>query len=308
MSSQSSVARQQNLLICAALDKGQLGQEAFDEWSNMVQLTHIDYASQKILPAIVHHLKNDELSKQILKLVKFTRLRSQTLLEAGFRAENSLSKGSVPVAWTKGGAVIASTKVSASTRALDEIGLLVPAGGVATAKRLLQESGFQLLPNTGIVGSYLAGDSTSNELMFRDATGAIVLINWHCLGGRPRPLSEQALWGRVSRVILVGRETFSISPEDLLLQVFSTNGGGNQASWVIDATRILESNQIDFKLLLQISRERRLWLKAQISLTRLAVFRPDLTPKVNRYAAPLLEFVEPLIPRFIRRVLVKCAR
>lgn len=308
MSNRHSLAKAHSLLICAALDKGALGQDCFLEWANLVQLTDIDYASQKIMPAIVHQLKDDELSKQILKLVKFTRLRSQTLLEAGFRAEDSLRRGSVPVAWTKGGAVIASTKVRVSTRALDEIGFLVPTSEVETVTRLLQESGFQLLPNAGLVDSSLAGDSKSHALTFKDVTGAIIYIYWHSFGGRPSIPSEEELWGRVSRAILVGRETFSISPEDLLLQVFATNGGGNQASWVIDATRILEDNDIDFKLLLRISRERRLWLKAQISLTRLALFSPDLTPNVNRYFAPLLEFTEPLIPRFFRRVLDKCAR
>lgn len=308
MSNQSTFLRARSLLICAALDKGEFGQECFLEWANMVQLTDIDYVSQKILPAIVHQLKNDELSKQILKLVKFTRLRSQTFLEAGFRAQNLLSKESIPVAWTSGGAVIANTKVSVSDRALDEIGLLVPTSQVEMVTRILQESGFQLLPNTGLVDSSLGSDSESNELAFRDLSGAIVNVHWHSSVGRPRSPSEEALWERVSRAILVGRETFSISPEDLLLQVFARNGGSNQASWVIDATRILEAIEIDFKLLLHISRERRLWLKAQVSLTRLALFSPDLTPKVNRYMAPLLKFAEPLIPRFVRKALDKCAR
>ena len=308
MSKQHSLAKPHSLLICAALDKGEFGQECFFEWANMVQLTDIDYVSQKILPAIVHQLRNDELSKQILKLVKFTRFRSQTFLEAGFRAQDLLSRESIPVAWTSGGAVIARTKVSVSDRALDEVGLLVPTSEVEMVTRTLQESGFQLLPNTGLVDTSLGSDSESNELAFRDLTGAIVNVHWHSPGGRPRSPSEEALWGRVSRAILVGRETFSISPEDLLLQVFAKNGGGNQASWVIDATRILEANEIDFKLLLEISRERRLWLKAQISLTRLALFSPDLTPKVNRYIGPLLEFAEPLIPRFARKALDKCTR
>lgn len=308
MSNQYSVSRAHRLLICAALDKGEVGQKCFLEWANVVQLGDIDYASQKMLPAILHQLNNDDLSKKILNLIKFTRLRSQTLLESGFRAEDAIKSGAVPVAWATGGAVIASTKVSISTRALDEIGLLVPADKVEIVAKLLQESRFQLLPNPGLVDSSLAEYCKSNVLTFRDTTGAVINIYWHSFGGSSRSPSEAALWGRVSRVTLAGRETFSISPEDLLLQIFAKNGYGNQAHWVIDATNILEATEIDFKLLLSISREKKLWLKAQISLTRLALYRPNLTPVVNRFVAPLLEIAETLTPKNFRDVLAKCIR
>jgi hypothetical protein len=302
--SQSPVSRAHRLLVCAALDEGAKGQECFIEWANMVQLTDIDYASQRVLPAIVHQLSTDDLSKQILKLVKFTRLRSQSFLEAGFRAEASLTEGSIPSAWVAGGAIIANTEIRVSNRTLDDIGLLVPASKVQASARLLQESGFQLLPNIGLVDASLGSDYGSNVLTLRDETGAKLSIYWHSVDGSHSSPSEEALWARVSRVTLLGRKTFSISPEDLLLQVFLTRGGGNQAYWAIDATRILEANEIDFRLLSNISRERRLWLRTQISLTRLALIRPDLTPSVNVFFAPILRIADQLVPGFLSGGLV----
>lgn len=308
MTNRHSVSRAHRLLTIAAVDKGRTGQKCFSKWAKLVELTDIDYASQKMLPAIIHHLKEDDLSRQIMQLVKFTRLRAQTLIESGFYVQEVLQSSSIPFAWTSGGAVMANTKAPISSRTLDDIGFLVPSSQVESAQRILQESGLQALRNQELVDISSVRKGLNNALRLRHPNGAIISLYWNPLSTVSSSGSEEALWNRISKVTLLGRETFSISTEDILLQVFASIGGGNEACWVIDAISILEANDVDFGLLSQISKERGFWTRTQISLIRIAEFRPDLTPKVYGALAPTLSALDGIGFSFIGNVLYKIAR
>jgi len=298
-----STSKAHKLLIRAAVDKGELGQKSFRQWEKLVKLTDVDYPTQIILPAIIHQLSDDKLSMQIRKLAKFRRLRSQTFLDAGFRAELALEKNLIPVAWIKGGAVIARTSSQISNRPIDDIGLLVRSESAHMAARVLQEAGFRLLPYSDAIGTSLRRSQDLAEMVFSDPTGARISIHWQPTKQGTIQQSEAALWTRVSEAILLGRETKAISAEDLFLQVISTREGGLQAYWVLDAIRLLEDNNLDFRTLAEISRERRLRMKYQIAVTRLALYRPDLVPLHNRYMAPLLDFTESIALRLFRNIL-----
>jgi hypothetical protein len=298
-----STSNAHKLLIRAAVDKGELGQKSFRQWEKLVKLTDVDYPTQIILPAIIHQLSDDKLSMQIRKLAKFRRLRSQTFLDAGFRAKLALEKNLIPVAWIKGGAVIARTSSQISNRPIDDIGLLVRSESAHMAARVLQEAGFRPLPYSDAIGTSLRRSQDLAEMVFGDPTGASISLHWQSTKQGSIQQSEAALWTRVSEAILLGRETTAISAEDLFLQVISTREGGLQAYWALDAIRLLEDNNLDFRTLVELSRERRLRMKYQIALTRLALYRPDLVPLHNRYMAPLLDFTESIALRLFRNIL-----
>lgn len=308
MTKRHALSRAHRLLTISAIDKGRTGQECFSKWAKLVELTDIDYASQKMLPAIIHHLNDDDLSKQIMQLVKFTRLRAQTLIESGFHVQEVLQRNSIPFAWTSGGAVMAKTNTRISSRTFDDVGFLVPSSQVESAKRILQESGLQALANHELVDISSVRKGLNNALRLRHPNGAIISLYWNPLSTVSSSGSEEALWNRISKVTLVGRETFSISTEDTLLQVFASIGGGNEACWVIDAISILEANDVDFGLLSQISKERDLWTRTQISLIRLVEFRPDLTPKIYRALASTLSALDRIGFGLRGNVLYKFAR
>jgi hypothetical protein len=301
VSNSASISKAHKLLIRAATNRGDLGQKSFRQWEKLVKLTDIDYPSQIVLPAVIHQLSDDKLSMQIRKLAKFRRLRSQTFLEAGFRAELALRDSLIPVAWIKGGAVIARTSTEIANRPMDDIGLLVRTDSAEIAASVLQEAGFQLPQYSEALGSPLQEVQKLSGMVFSDTNGARISLNWQPFEGESSHLAEQALWARVSKATLQGRETAAISPEDVLLQVVSTREGGLQAYWALDAIRLLEDNNMDLRTLEEMSKERRLWMKYQIALTRLALFRPDLVPAHNRYLAPLLDFVESLAQILFRR-------
>lgn len=308
MTKRHALSTAHRLLTISALNKGRTGQECFGKWAKLVELTNIDYASQKVLPAIIHHLNDDDLSRQIMQLVKFTRLRAQTLIESGFYVQEVLQRGSIPFAWTSGGAVMANTNIQISSRTFDDIGFLVPSSQVESAKRILQESGLQALANHELADISSVRKGVNNALRLRYPNGAILSLYWDASSTVSCSGSEEALWRRISKVKLVGRETFSISTEDTLLQVFASIGGGNEACWVIDAISILEANDVDFGLLSQISKESGFWTRTQISLIRLAEFRPDLTPKVYRALTPTLAALDRIGFSWIGRVLYIFAR
>lgn len=303
MNDRFSISKAHKLLTLAAVDKGELGQKSFRQWEQLVKLTDVDHPSQIILPAIIHQLSDDKLSIQIRKLAKFRRLRSQTFLEAGFRAELALRKSLIPVAWIKGGAVIARTSSEISNRPMDDIGLLVHSESAEMAARVLQEAGFRSLPYSDAIGTSLRGSYDLAAKVFSDPIGARISLHWQPTKQGSIQQSEASLWTRVSGAILLGRETTAISAEDLFLQVISTREGGLQAYWALDAIRLLEDNNLDFRTLAEISKERRLRMKYEIALTRLALYRPDLVPLHNRYMARLLDFIESIILRLFRNFL-----
>lgn len=303
MNDRFSISKAHKLLTLAAVDKGELGQKSFRKWEKLVKLTDVDYPTQIILPAIIHQLSDDKLSMQIRKLAKFRRLRSQTFLEAGFRAELALRKSLIPVAWIKGGAVIARTSSEISNRPMDDMGLLVRSESAEMAARVLQEAGFRTPPYSGAISASLRGSHKLASVEFSDPAGAKISLHWQQFKDESSHLLEAALWTRVSGTILLGRETTAISAEDLFLQVISTREGGLQAYWALDAIRLLEDNNLDFRTLAEISKERRLRMKYEIAMTRLALYRPDLVPLHNRYMARLLDFTESFTLRLFRNFL-----
>lgn len=308
MTNRHSLSKAHRLLTIAAIDKGRKGQECFSKWAEMVELTNIDYASQKMLPAIIHHLSDDDLSRQIMQLVKFTRLRSQSLIEFGFYLQNMLQSGSIPFAWTSGGAVLAKTNTLISSRTLDDIGFLVPSDQVESSKRILRESGLQVMQTPGFATNSLGRKCLNSSLRLRHPNGAIINLHWNTLNASSGPGSEEAQWNRTSNVTLSGRETVSISAEDIFLQVLASVGGGNEASWIMDAIRIMEDNDLDLGLLSQISKESGLWLRTQVSLIRLSAFRPDLTPRIYGVFARVLPAVDRIGFRLLGNLLYKFSR
>jgi hypothetical protein len=298
-----SISKAHKLLTLAAVDKGELGQKSFRQWEQLVKLTDVDHPSQIILPAIIHQLSDDKLSIQIRKLAKFRRLRSQTFLEAGFRAELALRKSLIPVAWIKGGAVIARTSSEISNRPMDDIGLLVHSESAEQAARVLQEAGFRPTPYSGAISASLRGSHKLASVEFSDPAGAKISLHWQQFKDESSHLLEAALWTRISGATLLGRSTTALSSQDLFLQVISTREGGLQAYWVLDAIRLLEDNNMDFRKLAEIARERRLWMKYEIALIRLALYKPDLVPLHNRYLARILDFTESLFLRLFRNSL-----
>jgi hypothetical protein len=230
------------LLVQAAIDKGKQGRRSFEAWKNRVRMENIDYPSQKMLAAVLHHITDDEVSQQVVKVAKFTWLRSQALLRAGLRAEQALREGGIPTAWIKGAAVLARTTTKVSERPMDDIDLLIPLDAVPQATLCLNAAGFHSLADRELVNCPDRITHNLHSLAFKDSAGAEVDLHWQVHKGTRHPAAEQGVWLRTSKAKILDKDTRVISPEDLLLHVIATNREGNDAYWVLDAVRIIEDN------------------------------------------------------------------
>lgn len=304
MESRFSDAREHKLLIHAALDKGQRGHLAFYKWKKRVELTDIDYPSQKMLAAVLHHLSTDTLSQQIREVVKFTWLKSQVLLDAGFRAQNALEGAGIPVAWIKGSAVLAHTSTNTAERPMEDVDLLIPAQYVSQAVHCLQAVGFHSSADFELLHQPDLLTHNSHAIAFKDANGAEVDLHWHAFKGKFEPQLEEALWSRTSQSQLHGNEITVLGLEDLLLQVFATNREGNDAYWVLDAIRIIEENTIDFKLLSKIAKQRRLWVTHYIAFSKIRRYRPTIIPFKLQLIPRFIDFTDTLSNYIFRNLLV----
>tara|TARA_B110000503_G_scaffold27548_1_gene43982 strand:- start:4910 stop:6334 length:1425 start_codon:yes stop_codon:yes gene_type:complete len=244
--------------VHAALNSGVLGKKSFLAWVRTTELTAIDYPSQKMLSALGHHLREDAVSIQIRKAIKFTWLRSQILLQSGFRAETALRQAGIQAIWIKGVAVLARTTTSVGTRPMEDVDLLIPLESVALATRALITAGFhsdadrELLTNPELITTNL------HSIAFRDEFGAEVDVHWQGFKGKRSAAAEEGLLTRSLEIPLGDRWTQVVSPEDLLVQIIATNREGNDAYWVLDAVRVIQDNVIDFELVLRIAEEREL--------------------------------------------------
>lgn len=305
MESRFSRDESHRLLIRAALDKGKRGKRSFEKWKNRVRLTDIDYPSQKMLSAVGHHLSEDEVSRQVLKVAKFTWLRSQMLLQAGFRAEDALRKSGIPVVWIKGAAVLARTSTKVANRQMEDIDLLIPENQVSIATLCLQQAGFHSAADQELAHEPRLITHNSHAIAFKDSTGAEVDLHWQAFKETAGSVDEKDLWQRANQAVLIDRKTTVISQEDLLVQVIATNREGNDAHWVIDASKILEDNEIDFGLVFDIARTRKLLFSCFVAFSIISSFKPRLIPMKYWVIAKISEIADYLNTYFLKNSLVR---
>jgi hypothetical protein len=305
MESRFSRDESHRLLIRAALDKGKRGKRSFEKWKNRVRLTDIDYPSQKMLSAVGHHLSEDEVSRQVLKVAKFTWLRSQMLLQAGFRAEDALRNSGIPVVWIKGAAVLARTSTKVANRQMEDIDLLIPENQVSIATLCLQQAGFHSAADQELAHEPRLITHNSHAIAFKDSTGAEVDLHWQAFKETAGSVDEKDLWQRATQAVLIDRKTTVISQEDLLVQVIATNREGNDAHWVIDASKILEDNEIDFGLVFDIARTRKLLFSCFVAFSIISSFKPRLIPMKYWVIAKISEVADYLNTYLLKSSLVR---
>ena len=280
------------LLIQAAINKGEQGRRSFEAWKNRVRMEDIDYPSQKMLAAVSHHLTDDEVSQQVVKVAKFTWLRSQTLLRAGLRADQALREGGIPTAWIKGAAVLARTTTMVSERPMDDIDLLISLDSVPQATLCLNAAGFHSPADRELVNCPDRITHNLHSLAFKDSSGAEVDLHWQVHKGTRQPSVEQRVWLRTSKAKILDKDTWIISPEDLLLHVIATNREGSDAYWVLDAVRIIEDNPLDFDLFIELARERGLVRLVFIALSIIESFKPRAIPRRYRLVSGLARLAD----------------
>jgi len=300
LESRFSTESTHKLLIQAAIDKGRQGRRSFDAWKKQVRLADIDYPSQKMLAAVAHHLTDDEVSQQVVKVAKFTWLRSQTLLRAGLRAGQSLREGGIPTAWIKGAAVLARTTTKVSERPMDDIDLLIPLEFLPQATLCLNAAGFHSPADQELVNCPETITHNSHAIAFKDSAGAEVDVHWQALKGTRHPAAEEGVWLRTSQAKILDEDTFVISPEDLLLHVIATNREGNDAYWVLDAIRIIEDNPVNFDLFIELARERGLGRLSFFAIAIIKRFKPRVIPWRYRILSEIVGLGE-----FLMNVLTK---
>jgi hypothetical protein len=305
MESRFSRDQLHRLLIRAALDKGKSGKRSFERWKNKIKLTDIDYPSQKMLSAVGHHLAEDEVSRQVLKVAKFTWLRSQMLLQAGFRAEDALRNCGIPVVWIKGAAVLARTSTEVANRQMEDIDLLIPVNQVSMAARCLQQAGFRSSADRELANEPRLITHNTHAIAFKDPTGAEVDLHWQAFKETAGSEDEQELWQRASEAVLINRKTTVISQEDLFVQVIATNREGNDAHWVLDASKILEDNEIDFGLVVDIARTRKLLFSCFVAFSIILSFKPRLIPAKYWALATISEIADYLNAYLLKNPLVR---
>jgi len=277
------------LLMRAALDEGLRGRKSFQIWQARVSLTDVDYPSQKILSAVGHHLIEDDASREVIKIAKFTWLKSQMLLNAGFRAHEVLQKSGIPVAWIKGTAVLFRTATQIATRPMEDIDLLIPLNRVSEATELLNTAGFYSLADKELIQCPDLITRNQHGIAFKDSSGAEVDLHWQAFKGIFCTPCEDALWQRTSIANRFGQKHYVISAEDLLLHVIASNKEGNDVYWVLDAVRIIDNNVIDFSLLFSIARARNLRKLCLVALAIISTFKPKAIPLKYRIRASIVQ-------------------
>lgn len=248
MKTNFSRAAHHRLLILAAMGKGAEGADAFEKWKQLVDFTDIDYSSQRILPALTHHLSDDLVSNQIRKYIKFVWLRSQILLTAGLEAAKVLDCAGIPNLFMKGAAMLTQTEVDISKRQMSDIDIVVPIESALVATEALLTAGFTCEISEEIIKNSKEITADGHAYTFVAPNGGEVDLHWRINKNQDHFVHEKKIWERTKSVQLRSQTIKVISAEDLFLLTLLSSQDNNQANWVLDCFAIIDAKKLDWQI------------------------------------------------------------
>ena len=270
------------LLLRAALDRGPAGTEAFGQWRSAIDLTAIDYPSQRLLPSIRRHLVDDDaLSRQVQNVLRFTWLRSQILISAAGSALAELAEAGVPTMLIKGGAVLHHNGWHIADRPMEDIDIVVPSNHLRPAVAAMERAGFNNAFAATAASRPERVRSHLHAIAFEGPLHAEVDLHWRVYKQSRRPGADDSAWRDSVAGSVRDAGTRVLGRDDTLLQVIANGANENDGSalqWAIDAVELIEGAKIDWDHVRRQARLHRLSRACHAGLALLHEFRSEDVP------------------------------
>jgi hypothetical protein len=265
----------QELLLQAALGRGDVTRRALARWEPGFDPRRIDHETLTLLPLLYRTLATERVPSPFMdryrSVYRWSWYRNQFLFAAARHALERLHAAGIATMLIKGAALGPFAYGDEGVRAMGDSDVLVPPAAALDAAGVLEAAGFTadapLSPE--VVRS-------RHSVAFRDGEGRDVDLHWHALIEDVGPGADDALWAASTPVEWQGLATRIPCPADHLLVMVAHGAMGarhiSPIYWIADAAILARggAGPVSWERLVTEARERRLALTARRALDYLA--------------------------------------
>jgi hypothetical protein len=255
----------QELLLRAALLRGDDALRAWRQWKRGNDVNEIDTGSYRLLPLLYANLRDaaceDELTGLLKGVYRNAWYKNQLLFHHAAAVLSFLRRAGVETIVLKGIALTRLYYRDMGLRYMDDVDLLVRPGRAVEAMKALRAAGWR------------AGSRSPEALLgyehaaeFSDGAGRKLDLHWRAMWeGRPS-VRDDDFWEASLPLDVGGAETRALCAADQLLHVCVHGANWNPVPplrWVADALMIMRGDAaLDWARLVEQARKRQLTLAA----------------------------------------------
>jgi hypothetical protein len=282
-------SKQQELLLQAALLKGEEAITAWEQWKAHADIDSLDHGSHRLLPLLYRNLHShgvDDPSMNRLKGVyRRTWYENQMLFHTIASLLGSFQRAGIETIVLKGAALTLLFYKDFGLRPMNDFDLLVRTDQAIPAIRLLREHGwksryFDFEPNEGYIAVYYSHG-------YADNAGRELDLHWHVISQCRDANADDDFWRGSVKTEIHDVPTRVLDAADQLLHVCVHGAKWNDTPsfrWVADSMTILNNaGRIDWGRLIVQAEKLRLILPMLDTLSYLKdVFRAPVEPEILR--------------------------
>ena len=255
-----------DLLVKAALAPEAAAQAAWQAWRRGYALDETPWNEVRLLGAVADRISwlepTADISPRIKGIQKFLYAQSQICLTGCMSGVAALSAAGMPVMAMKGAARVMADGRLARERLVRDLDILVPLPQAAQAYDCLMADGWSLKESGPWQNFWRQLDPVANHHAWSLGKGKGEIDLHHFSNSLNRLAGDDdGLWQRSTTIIWRGMEIRIPSPADgLLLSIAHGLRWSREcnADWVIDACACLDGNDIDWTVLLDEAKARKL--------------------------------------------------
>ncbi|MCJ7626510.1 MAG: nucleotidyltransferase family protein [Anaerolineaceae bacterium] len=247
----------QELMLRAALLKGEGSIKDWKAWTKIVEFNDIDHGSQRLLPLLYRNLLDQGIQSPLMARYKGVYRRFWSSNQFLFNRTKSvliaLQEAGIDPLLFKGVGLVISCNLNFALRPMDDIDLLVPEETAQTAINIIREMGWA--PKFGGVGEK---DPIIHAVTYRDGKGHAVDLHWHSLSNVGPGKYEQEYWNRSFNGLINDAPVEVMGITDQLIHTVVHGIRWNAIPpirWIADAIILLTNSErsIDWDHLIKLS-------------------------------------------------------
>lgn len=268
---------EQELLLKAALFRGQPSVDAFTEWERVVGFDHLDEGSYRMLPLLGNNLQAQGVDHPMIGRLRGIHRRAWYENQMLFRdmepVLHRFRAAGIECMLLKGAALVLQYYHDVGLRPMRDLDILVPEDQAAAAVRLLRDDGWRVL-------TAWPGELTESFRRFRhaigleDQSGRQLDLHWHVLYSCCRSGADHDFWVASVPLELHGISLRGLAPSDQFLHVCVHGVAWDEVApirWIADAITVLrQSPGLDWERIMEQTERRRLVLRMRAALHYLA--------------------------------------
>jgi hypothetical protein len=266
--------KQQELLLRAALLKGNETIDAWHEWKSNVDVHSLDQASRQLLPLLYRNLSihgvEDPLMDMFKGIYRLTWYKNQMLLHDMADVLSAFHNAEIKTMILKGAALTLIHYKDYGLRYMEDFDVLVETEQASAAIELLKRLGWRPIsrPMKAFNKEYF---SVRHSHGFEDDVRRQFDLHWHVFFESCYANSDKDFWTVAVSTEFHNFSTYALNPTDQLLHVFAH--GINWAPvpllrWIADAIMIINTSQsgIDWNRFIAQAQKHRLILPIKDAL------------------------------------------